>query len=79
MEEGGWGSVKGRRVGEVEPLSPLTWVLVFSRLSVCKALDGRDREISSYICVFDNMLICLQPPDQKRNDRDLKFRTHEYI
>ena len=36
--EGGWGSEWGRRVGEVEPLDPLTWVHVSSRLLLCKAL-----------------------------------------
>ena len=38
VREGGWGSVWGRRVGEVEPLDPLTWVHVSSRLLLYRAL-----------------------------------------
>ena len=43
------------------------------------ARRGGYSDISSYFCVFYNLLVSLQPSDQKRNDRDLKFRTHEYI
>ena len=48
------------------------------RIPVTRA-GGRDSDISSFICVFDNLLARPQPHDQKRNNSDLKYRTHEYF
>ena len=53
-------------------LAALTGCGFYSGYFISDCCSDGDSYVCSYICVF----ICVTPPDQNKNDRELKFRPH---